>query len=169
LINDERLKKRRRLAVLDTAVNNAVMLIEPLAKKRKISINFAQPPQPSNYLGDPDLLERVFLNLLANAVKFNRDGGKIEIAITWSPDEIVTEVSDTGIGIAPDKIDKIFDRFYKVDSSSKQKYGGAGIGLALVRDIMDLHGGRVEVQSKPSEGSTFRIILPRIISPAGAP
>ena len=121
----------------------------------------AKVPQVS---GDPDQLRRVLDNLLGNAMKFTPAGGSITIRLWQNGDggkrDIVLEVTDTGIGIPPDQLERIFDRFYQVDGSSKRRYGGVGLGLALVKEIVEAHEGHVAVESVVDEGSTFRVTLP---------
>jgi signal transduction histidine kinase len=121
----------------------------------------AEVPQVS---GDPDQLRRVLDNLLGNAMKFTPAGGSIKIRLWQNGDaskqDVVLEVTDTGIGIPPNQLDRIFDRFYQVDGSSKRRYGGVGLGLALVKEIVEAHKGRVVVESVVNEGSTFRVTLP---------
>ena len=99
-------------------------------------------------------------NLIDNAIKYTRRGGTIHLAAKASPDEIEIQVKDTGIGIPADALPQIFDRFYRVDTSHSRAQGGAGLGLALVRSIVQAHGGRVEVASRVNQGSTFQVFLP---------
>ncbi len=112
--------------------------------------------------GDVDQLRRVLDNLLSNALKFTPAGGRLSIRLWHDRDEeiIVLDVSDTGIGIPQDQLDRVFDRFYQVDGSSKRRYGGVGLGLALVKEIVEAHGGQISVWSVVDKGSTFRITLP---------
>jgi signal transduction histidine kinase len=121
----------------------------------------AQVPQVS---GDPDQLRRVLDNLLGNAMKFTPAGGCITVRLWQNGDDdrrdVVLEVTDTGIGIPSDQLERIFERFYQVDGSSKRRYGGVGLGLALVKEIVEAHEGHVVVESVVDEGSTFRVTLP---------
>jgi signal transduction histidine kinase len=105
-------------------------------------------------------LRRVLDNLLSNAVKFTPAGGTITVRVWQEGDEIALEVRDTGIGIPPDRLERVFERFYQVDGSARRKYGGVGLGLALVKEIVELHGGRVVVESQLDEGSAFVVTLP---------
>jgi len=121
------------------------------------------PDLPKIY-GDPDQLRRVLDNLLGNAIKFTPSGGTLTVRL-WQngvadSKDIVLEVSDTGIGIPPEQLNRIFDRFYQVDGSSKRHYGGVGLGLALVKEIIEAHDGQVTVQSVVGEGTTFQVRLP---------
>jgi signal transduction histidine kinase len=95
-----------------------------------------------------------------NAVKYT-EKGKIEIKLIRGLDYVEISFSDTGIGIPPEDLDKIFERFYVVDKSRSQKFGGSGLGLAIVKHIVNLHKGRIEVKSELEKGSTFTLFLPR--------
>ncbi len=110
--------------------------------------------------GDPLHLHRVLDNLLGNALKFTPAGGEIAVSLRQEHQTAILEVRDTGIGIPPDKLDRVLDRFYQIDGSMTRHYGGSGLGLALVKEIVEAHGGHVEVESQPGEGSTFRVNLP---------
>jgi signal transduction histidine kinase len=107
-------------------------------------------------------ISQVFINLLSNAIKFNREGGRITLRVkAGARGMLEVEVQDTGIGIPPDAQERIFDRFYQVDSSSRKKYEGTGIGLSIVREILSMHGCDIRVESKAGEGTTFTFSLPR--------
>ena len=111
--------------------------------------------------GDYDRLVQVFVNLLDNAAKFTPSGGTITVGVDLEEDgHVRAAVADTGIGIPPDHQEKVFDRFYQVDGSSTREYGGAGLGLSIVKTIMDGHGGRIWVESPPGKGATFVLTLP---------
>ena len=102
----------------------------------------------------------MFTDLLSNAVKFNRADGRITVELTPKEDCVHVAVHDTGIGIPPEALDRVFTRFYQFDSSSTRKYGGTGIGLSISQDIARLHGTRITVSSEVGKGSTFRFVLP---------
>lgn len=125
-----------------------------------LTLAFDVPPIKMPITGDPVQLRRVFDNLVSNAVKFTPAGGRIQVRLRAEDGRALLEVTDTGIGIPAGKIDRIFDRFYQVDGSSTRRYGGVGLGLALVKEIIIAHGGEVQVQSVVGEGSTFRVVLP---------
>jgi signal transduction histidine kinase len=112
---------------------------------------------------DFDKLQHVFVNLLSNAVKFTPEGGTVSLKITFDgdTDEIVFAVGDSGIGIARENQKEIFDRFRQIDSSDSRKFGGTGLGLALVKEYTQMHNGTVEVASELGEGSTFTVRIPR--------
>jgi heavy metal sensor kinase len=113
--------------------------------------------------GDREGLTEVFTNIVENALKYNKDGGRVDIHLAsgdgGGAGGAVVTVKDTGIGIPGEKIDKIFDRFYRVDSS-RELTVGSGLGLSIVRTIVEAHGGTIEVESAPDKGSTFRVRLP---------
>jgi signal transduction histidine kinase len=105
-------------------------------------------------------------NLLSNAAKFTPTGGSIAVRLFSSEGYVMLEVADNGIGIAADQLTRIFERFYQVDGSTKRRYGGVGLGLSLVKEIAEGHGGRVAVESTVGRGSTFRVILPALTTAA---
>jgi len=117
------------------------------------------PAEPVLLYVDREKMEKMVMNLLSNAFKFTDVHGKISLKLSVHGHEVKISVSDTGLGIPDDKLDSIFERFSQVDSSSKRKYAGTGIGLALVKEYVELHGGRVQVQSKLGEGSTFTLVM----------
>jgi signal transduction histidine kinase len=110
---------------------------------------------------DRQLLARVVQNLIDNALKYSPDGSPCEVgARPDGPEHVLLWVRDHGIGIAPDQTDRIFDRFYQVDSSSTRRFAGAGLGLSMVRDLTTALGGTISVESEPGDGSMFRVRLP---------
>lgn len=117
-------------------------------------------PEVPYVLGDPLALRRVLDNLLSNAFKFTPKGGRVTARLSQDSGTVVMAVSDTGIGIPNDKLGRIFERFYQVDGSATRQYGGVGLGLALVKEIVEAHGGRMAVSSQVGEGATFTILLP---------
>jgi len=110
--------------------------------------------------GDPHHLRRVLDNLLGNALKFTPAGGTVTVRLWRDGGEAVLEVADTGVGIPRGQLDRIFERFYQVDGSTSRRYGGTGLGLALVKEVIEAHSGTVGVESEPGRGSTFTVRLP---------
>ncbi|MBU6428017.1 MAG: hypothetical protein KGR26_03320, partial [Cyanobacteria bacterium REEB65] len=104
---------------------------------------------------------QVFLNLVGNAIKFSNPGGRVRVWVEDRPDEAVVSVQDSGIGIAPEDIAKIFDKFYQVDRGLRRVRGGVGLGLAISRALVEEHGGRIWVESQLGLGSTFSFALPK--------
>jgi two-component system phosphate regulon sensor histidine kinase PhoR len=120
-------------------------------------------------MGDPDGLERLLLNLLDNAIKYNREGGRVTLRLAALDGQASIEVEDTGIGIAPDALPRIFERFYRVDKGRGRDQGGTGLGLAIVKHIVQAHGGRLAIESTFGQGTTVRVTLPAAPDTAGAP
>jgi signal transduction histidine kinase len=114
------------------------------------------------FTGDPAFLEKVWENLLSNALKYTEIGGAIEIVLTEKPDHVTVIVQDNGIGIDEAVLGRIFDRFYRADNSRAQETGGTGLGLSIVQQVVKLHGGTIDVMSKKGEGTTFTVVLPKL-------
>ena len=109
-------------------------------------------------IGDAERLERATVNLIHNAVKFTPAGGSVHVSASFDGGAVVVKVSDTGVGIAPEDLPRIFERFYKGDRA--RGAGGTGLGLAVVKHTVEAHGGTVSVQSEPGHGSTFTFSIP---------
>jgi len=112
--------------------------------------------------GDRARVKQVVVNLLDNAIKYTPEGGTVALIVSVQNGKAVLEVQDTGIGIPPQALPRVFDRFFRVDSARARPQGGAGLGLSIVKSICTAHNGRVEASSKPGEGSRFRVELPRV-------
>jgi signal transduction histidine kinase len=117
--------------------------------------------------GDELRLRQLFLNLIANGIKYTPQGGSLEIALLREGPMARIDVSDTGIGIPPEALPHVFDRFYRVDKARNRMDGGSGLGLSIARAIAEAHGGSISVQSLPGRGSTFTVLLPLAV-PAAA-
>ena len=113
------------------------------------------------FRGDEELLRRLVLNLLDNAIRYTPDGGGIEVALDAEPGRLVLRVSDTGVGIPAEAAPHVFERFYRVDQARSRQDGGFGLGLAIVKWIAEAHDGTVELDSTPGAGSTFTVLLHR--------
>ena len=111
-------------------------------------------------MGESRQLRKVIDNLISNSLKFTPENGVIRVGLSRDADWIKWQVQDTGIGIPPDQLDRVFERFYQVDGSVRRRYGGTGLGLALVKEIVEHHNGRVAVESQLQQGSTFSVWLP---------
>jgi two-component system sensor histidine kinase BarA len=141
-------------------MRDAVATVLPLARKKglKVAVEAGQLPR---FHADRDKVRQCLVNLCSNSVKFTPAGGSITVAAEKLPEErIAIRVTDTGIGIPEEHVDRVFDVFYQVDGSSTREYGGAGLGLAIVKSFVEAHGGEVGVKSTPGAGSTFSVILP---------
>jgi signal transduction histidine kinase len=123
------------------------------------------PSSLPRVLADPRRTRQVLRNLVENAVKYSPDGGAISISVQPGADRLQIDVADQGIGIEPQQLDAVFDRFYQVDSASTRKVGGAGLGLSICKAIIEAHNGDIWVESQPGVGSTFSFTLPLASSP----
>ncbi len=154
-------KKETDIAAL---INGVVAELQELLSSRHQTLEFQKPKKAVMSMVDPDKLRMVVDNLLSNASKFTNDGDKISISVYQSDNnEMVMTFSDTGVGIDPRDIDKLFQKFSQADNhmdSSKRKSGSVGLGLFLVKNIVELHGGTISVSSEPGKGTTFTIKLP---------
>jgi signal transduction histidine kinase len=126
-----------------------------------INIELAAVEQNIPVLGDAFRLKQAFVNLVDNAIKYNRPGGEVKISSHADDTKFVIEIKDNGIGISQSDQQRIFERFYRVDKSRSRAQGGSGLGLAIVKKIVEEHGGTISVESTLGEGCTFRITLPR--------
>ncbi|MDE2038955.1 MAG: PAS domain-containing protein [Elusimicrobia bacterium] len=152
--------------VLELAREVAAAL-KPLAERQHVSLAVAESPQPPLALADRDQLKQVLTNLLDNAVKFNREGGRVEVSASIAAGRAEVRVVDTGPGIPAEDLPRVFERFYRVDKARSREVGGTGLGLAIVRHIVEAHGGSVSVESRLGEGSRFRFTIPLAPRPGG--
>ena len=116
-----------------------------------------------NVFGDANLLRQLFTNLIDNAIKFT-EKGSIEVALSVAEEKAVVDVLDSGVGIDPEALERVFDRFYRADASRNRSIPGTGLGLAIVRSIARVHDGSVTVARRPGGGSVFRVSLPIVTS-----
>lgn len=148
----------REAVELSALVASLVEQMEPVAASNDTTLSVA-PGLPVTVRGDSKWLERVVLNLLDNAIKFTQ-GGRVEVQVTAEANDAVLSVCDTGTGIPAEALPHIFERFYRAEPSRAKQTEGVGLGLALVQWIVDRHGGRIEVQSEPHQGTRVRVHLP---------
>ncbi len=145
---------------LDKIIHSALLLQKKNIEERKHQVTVDIPAELPKVLVDRQRMEQVFLNLLDNAVKFTPPGGQIRIQAHWETPHVRVEIKDNGVGIAAEHLSRVFERFYRVDRARSREAGGTGLGLSIVRQIIAAHQGKVEVESSPGLGSTFRIFLP---------
>jgi len=145
---------------LDKLIHKAVRPFEEMAKKNQITLSLEAPSRLPPIEGCPDHLQHVINNLLSNAFKFTSAGGSVTIKLEQRDNYVLIHTTDTGIGIPPEQRTRIFERFYQVDGSTRRRYGGMGLGLALVKEATEAHGGTVAVESEVGKGSTFTVALP---------
>jgi len=133
-------------------------ITEAMAMNKSLVVR-ADPLQPTTAVGDADRTRHILLNLASNAVRYTPHGN-VTFAIVRNGTEVGASVRDTGPGIAPEHVDRIFDRFFRIDQSRSRELGGTGLGLAIARLFAELQGGRIEVHSTVGKGSTFTLWLP---------
>ncbi len=156
------------LTEIDAAqvMRDAVATVLPLARKKGLKVGCEAGTLP-RFQGDRDKVRQCLVNLCSNAVKFTPPGGAVSVSGEALPGRrVALRVTDSGIGIPEEHLGRVFDVFYQVDGSSTREYGGAGLGLAIVRSYVEAHGGEVTVTSRTGKGSTFSLVLP--IEPPGA-
>jgi signal transduction histidine kinase len=161
-----KMEVRRQPVVLDDFVRGLLSAVKKVANDRRIRLTGTVATSVGRVLTDVDKLEKILLNLLFNALKFTPAGGGVEIEAWREGDELVVRVSDNGMGIPQDKQPFVFQRFWQGDVSAQRKYQGAGIGLALVKELTEIQDGRVEVESQPGLGTKFTLRLPYLPAPA---
>jgi len=154
---------RREAVALQPLLRETLEVFQLQAEEKNISLRL-EPAEENGDLwipGDRDRLKQVMVNLVNNAIKYTGNGGEIVVELAREGDYAVTRVRDTGIGIAPDDLNRVFDMFYRGSrAQSLVGAGGAGVGLAIVKDIVERHGGELLVESTPGKGSTFTVRLP---------
>ena len=147
-------------------VERAVEAVRHLIDERGHELTVSLPPQPIWLHADAARLEQIVVNLLINAAKYTEPGGHIWLSVEQEGNECVLRVRDTGIGIAPELLPRVFDLFTQAERSLARSQGGLGIGLALVQRLVEMHHGRVEAHSTLGQGSEFVVTLPVALSSA---
>ena len=142
-------------------VDEVLRILRGLARRKDIELKADVDPRPLELTADPIKLKQVLYNLLANSIKFTDAGGRVEVQARQDREFIRIGVSDTGIGIAPEDLVTVFEEFRQVDPSLRREREGSGLGLALVRRLVELHGGEIAVESQPGKGTTFTVTLLR--------
>ena len=141
-------------------LNSLAAEYQTLAVEKGLKFNRDIPVKPIEINGDRDLLQQAIRNLLDNAIKYTPSGGMVELSLLVKPRQILIKVKDTGIGIPASDLPQIFDRFYRVDKARTRQTGGFGLGLAIAQQVIQAHNGKITVESKVEQGTTFQICLP---------
>ncbi len=143
----------------------SLRMVRPMAIAKRVGTWMRTDPKLGVVVADERRLKQMLVNLLSNAVKFTQSGGTAGVEVWSQGEEVYFSITDTGIGIAAPDLRRIFEPFTQIDSSLSRQHEGTGLGLALVRRLAELHGGRIEVDSEPGRGSRFTIVLPRLAPP----
>ena len=163
-IEGGRIELQLRPIDLHFVIDEVVTTMRPLIEGKRQELTVEIPPDLPLARGDHDRLVQVLTNLLSNAYKYTPAGGSLRMTAESCEETLRVAIHDSGIGISAEDQQRLFTRFYRVDSSLSREAGGTGLGLAIVRSIVELHGGTVEVESTPGVGSTFAFTLSAIRS-----
>ena len=152
---------RMEFAVTDITelCSNIIKALRPLAEQKHIELSYNAETVLYSKIERDRMWEAIY-NVLDNSIKYTKDGGKVSMNLSKDENSIIIEITDTGIGIAPEECYKIFERFYRVDRARARETGGTGLGLSIALTAVELHGGNIVVESEEGVGSTFRIIIP---------
>lgn len=155
----------RRAFALETVCRGVVDPLRPVAERKGVELAVeTEPGLDATFVGDPQAFHRVFLNLVDNAIRYSESGDTVRIRIAGTASSWRIVVVDEGPGIAPEHLPRLFDRFYRVESARERSTGGAGLGLSIVKALVESAGGTVEVASDVGHGTTFTVVLPRGLS-----
>ena len=146
---------------LSKAIEFSCSTIGPLAKEHQIHVEAQFPPEPVIILGVEDKLNQLFDNLLTNAIKYNREGGRIHVTLYQDPESAYIRIADTGIGISHQAVKDVFKRHFREETKPLGNMKGLGIGLSLVQEIVKLHNGEIDLKSEEERGTTFTVMLPK--------
>ena len=158
--DSQQLQLNKETFSLNLALNEALEPFRPVATQQGINLK-NNLSTPINFYGDRNLIKQVVVILLDNAIKYTPWGGNIELKLIDQTNNIEFSVTDTGEGIDPEHLGKIFERFYRVDKARSRQGGGTGLGLAIAQWIVSEHHGEITVASTTGQGSSFRVILPK--------
>jgi two-component system phosphate regulon sensor histidine kinase PhoR len=158
-IESGEMKMSFRYFAVSDFLEQVVSEMMPLAQQNGITLTLQKPGVEVEAYGDKERLKQVMVNLIANAVKYNKPAGRVAVAYERVDGNVKISVKDTGVGIAQEHLPRIFERFYRVDKERSREAGGTGLGLAIVKHIVEAHGSKVEVESRATHGSTFSFSL----------
>ncbi len=168
ILENEMREPSQDVVELAELVGEALTDFQVLADQAGLQLHGDLAESVPTVLGDSEHLRRVVDNLIGNALKFTPAGGTVAVSLRSANGQVMLEVADTGIGIDPEDRDRIFERFYQVNGTTRRTHGGCGLGLALVKEIVERHGGKVRVESQLGQGSTFSVSLPASLATEGA-
>lgn len=149
------------LVALEPVLSGIVELAKPLADAGLVSLELTTQNSSPKVHGDRESLKQAFANLVNNAIRYNRQGGRVAVSIKEQGNELVVEIADTGIGISEENLPFIFDEFFRVKSHETQHVTGSGLGLPIAKRIIETHSGHIHIHSELGKGTTFTILLPK--------
>ncbi len=168
-LDSGKMEIKREVVALPEFMRGLVNSIRKVAEDKRVQLSLHTGPESDTLMLDRDKLEKIVLNLIFNAIKFTPAGGRVEVSTARQEQDLVLCVSDTGMGIAEENMPFLFNRFWQADISSKRKYQGAGIGLALVKELVEVQGGSVAAQSQLGKGTSMTVRLPYVLAEAQSP
>lgn len=151
----------QELVDLNQVIEDVLTTVMPKADEEKIDLKVEVPPNVTKVRGNQGQLERLYINLVDNGIKYTSNGGQVRIEVYEDETKVWTEISDTGMGIPEEDLPRIFERFYRVDKARSRKLGGTGLGLSIVKHILESHNGGIEVESEVGEGTNFIFWFPK--------
>jgi signal transduction histidine kinase len=157
---------RREMVDVAAIAGDVCAKLALFSEERKVSL-FCEANQPAIVSADPVALEQIVFNLVENALRYTPPGESARVRVASGDETVTVEVADHGGGIAPEHLPRLFERFYRVDEARSREFGGAGLGLSIVKTLAEAHGGQVEVRSILGQGSTFTVSLPKSPSHPG--
>jgi signal transduction histidine kinase len=160
-MNRGQMLDRFKLLSIKKVLENIVEFVQPSAQKENIRIQFLPYAGDDWIMGDDETLTQAFSNLITNAIKYNKPGGRVTVSLAEKEASIAVNVDDTGIGIPEEHLPFIFDQFYRVKTEEGKKLKGTGLGLSIAKKIVEAHGGTIQVKSEIGKGSTFTVFLSR--------
>ncbi|MCK5228699.1 MAG: HAMP domain-containing histidine kinase, partial [Desulfobulbaceae bacterium] len=159
-IEEERILQQITQLNLTEILDRTIDLMTTMAEDKDITLKTHVIKDLPLIIGDKNGIEAIFVNLIGNAVKYTPDGGQVMVDIHKSGQDVRIKVVDTGIGIAQSDIKRIFEKFYRIKSESTSQIAGSGLGLSIVKRVVDLHKGSIHVHSEQDKGTTFIVTLP---------
>ncbi len=156
--------KKQRI-FLDELTLDVANKMAVAAQQKELHLGLSLPEEVPPVLANGDEIEQVLNNIVSNAIKFTPSGGEILLSLHADVQEVTIFVRDSGVGIPPEDLPRIFERFYRVDKARSRQMGGTGLGLAIAQQIIEGHGGRIWVESEPGQGTTVSFTLPVAAAP----
>ncbi len=156
-------QKKREITEFDLIepVKQAVETVKPTAEEKQVTINL-HAPESHQFAGDPGEIEIIMNNLISNAVKYNRDEGRVDVTVTPNTESVTIKVEDTGIGMSEEEKEKLFEDFVRIKNKKTKNVLGSGLGLSIVKKLVNLYKGDIQVESTPDIGSTFTVTLYKV-------
>jgi signal transduction histidine kinase len=161
LMHGQTVVLHRQTVQVQELLRQAMSVTSEKAEARSVTVTAKLAEAPLTMDADRSRLAAAFEYLLDNAVKFNREGGRVDVELSGTPEAVQVKIQDSGIGIPPEELEKVFAPFYQVDRGLNRVYGGAGVGLTLARRYVELHGGHLQLSSEVASGTTVVVQLPR--------